>query len=475
MYVSPPITGRYSGELRPPRTPRKQPTIPMSITLTGAKHTQMDIAIPYSPRSMQQELHQLIDTNRFTVIVCHRRAGKTVAAINHLLRDAILCPKKNPRYAYLAATFTQAKRIAWDYLKQFAGGIPGVKFNETELRCDLPNGARIMLLSAENPDALRGIYLDGCVMDEVAMMPESVFPMVLRPALADRSEKGNPKAGYCCFLGTPAGHNLFFDYWKTAADTEDWARIMFKASETGILPESELEAARVAMSEDQYEQEFECSFVANTPGAIFGKELQAIEAAGQVCRVPYDETKRVDTWWDIGMADATSVVFTQTVGNSSVNVIDYFEMRGEGLPFYARMLDQKGYVYGTHNGPHDLEVREMGTGRSRREIAYDLGINFRVIAKLPLEDGIHAAKTFIKRCYFDSEATSDLLEKLRLYHRKYDEKNRQFRTSVVHDFTSHAADAFRGLAVGWKPRSELNVPPQQSAEMNYNPLASTSI
>ena len=427
----------------------------------------MDIKIPYTPREMQVELHQLIERNRFSVIVCHRRAGKTVAAINHLLRDAVLCDRPNPRFAYLGATFTQAKRVAWDYLKQFAGEIPGVKFNETELRCDLPNGARIMLLSAENPDALRGIYLDGCVMDEVAIMPESVFPMVLRPALSDRE-------GYCCFLGTPAGHNLFFDYWKTAADTEDWARVMYKASETGILPDHELEAARIAMSEDQYEQEFECSFVANLPGSIFGKELQAIDEAGQICHVPYDETKRVDTWWDIGMADATAIIFTQNIGRA-VHVIDYFEERGEGFPYYARILDEKGYVYNTHNGPHDLEVREMGTGRSRREIAYDLGINFRVVTKLPLEDGIHAAKTFIKKCWFDAENTGDMVEKLRLYHRKYDEKNRQFRTSVVHDSTSHCCDAFRYLSVGWRDTAHSQVAPQRFAEQNYNPLASNPI
>ncbi len=121
----------------------------------------MEIEIPYTPRELQTELHELITNKRFSVIVCHRRAGKTVAAINHLLRDAVLCQQPNPRYAYLAPTFTQAKRVAWDYLKQFAGDIPGAKFNETELRCDLPNGARIMLLSAESPDALRGIYLDG--------------------------------------------------------------------------------------------------------------------------------------------------------------------------------------------------------------------------------------------------------------------------------------------------------------------------
>ena len=132
----------------------------------------MQITIPYKPRSLQAKLHQNLEQYRWGVIVCHRRMGKTVMAINHLLRAAVLCPKKAPRYAYLAPTYRQAKAVAWDYLKQFAGGIPGIKFHETELRCDLPNGGRISLLGAENPDSLRGIYLDGCFMDEVADMPE---------------------------------------------------------------------------------------------------------------------------------------------------------------------------------------------------------------------------------------------------------------------------------------------------------------
>ena len=162
----------------------------------------MQITIPYKPRSLQAKLHQNLEQYRWGVIVCHRRMGKTVMAINHLLRAAVLCPKKAPRYAYLAPTYRQAKAVAWDYLKQFAGGIPGIKFHETELRCDLPNGGRISLLGAENPDSLRGIYLDGCFMDEVADMPEKVFPEVIRPALSDRE-------GFCYFVGTPKGQNAF--------------------------------------------------------------------------------------------------------------------------------------------------------------------------------------------------------------------------------------------------------------------------
>ena len=173
----------------------------------------------------------------------------------------------------MAPTYRQAKNVAWDYLKHFAGKIPNVKFHETELRCDLPTGARISLLGAENPDSLRGIYLDGCVMDEVADMPESVFPEVLRPALSDRK-------GFCIFVGTPKGHNAFFDFYEQAASSDDWLSAVYKASETGILDEEELEAARAMMSVDQYAQEFECSWNANVPGAIYGKELEEATVGG---------------------------------------------------------------------------------------------------------------------------------------------------------------------------------------------------
>ena len=144
----------------------------------------MEIKIPYAPRTVQKELHDQLDKHRWAVVVMHRRAGKTVMAINHLLREAILCTKPNPRYAYIAPTYRQAKQVAWDYLKQFAVNIPMARFHETELRCDLPNGARIQLLGSENPASLRGIYLDMACLDEMADMPENLFPEVIRPALS---------------------------------------------------------------------------------------------------------------------------------------------------------------------------------------------------------------------------------------------------------------------------------------------------
>ena len=402
----------------------------------------MNIEIPYSPRPLQAKLHNELTKKRWGVVVCHRRFGKTVMAINHLLRAAILNTRNNPRYAYIAPTYRQAKMVAWSYLKEFASKVPMVSFHETELRCDLPNGARIQLLGSENFDSLRGIYLDGCCIDEMADIPESLFPTVLRPALSDRK-------GWAFFIGTPRGHNAFYDLYEAATNSDDWFTKVYKASETEIVDEEELEAAESMMSADQYAQEFECSWVANVPGTIFGKELQAAQEAGRVGNVPYDPAHRVDTWWDLGIGDSTAIWFTQNVSRA-VHVIDYYEARGEGLPHYAKILANKDYVYGTHNAPHDIEVRELGTGKSRREIAYDLGINFRVVPKLPIEDGIHAAQMLISRTWFDQDKCKVGLEALRHYHRAYNERLRTFRATPVHDFSSHAADAWRYCGVGIK-------------------------
>ena len=426
----------------------------------------MKIEIPYSPRKLQADLHKRLSDKRWGVVVCHRRFGKTVMAINHLLRDAILCEKPNPRFAYIAPTYRQAKAVAWDYLKQFAEKIPMVRFHETERRCDWPNGARIQLLGAENPASLRGLYLDGVCLDEMADMPESLFPEVIRPALSDRK-------GYAVFIGTPRGHNAFYELYDAAKAQDDWVTAVYKASETGILDDEELRAAESMMSADQFAQEYECSWVANVPGAIYGKELQASFEQDRICNVPYDSGHKVHTFWDLGIGDSTAVIFVQNVGRA-VHVIDYFEARNEGLPFYARMLAERGYLYGDHHAPHDIEVRELGSGKSRREVAYELGINFRVVPKLAVEDGIHAAQLLIERAYFDRDNCKLLLEALRHYHRAYNERTRSFRASPVHDWSSHAADAFRYLAIGLKEDRGFSRPPQIKADNNYNPLAASA-
>ncbi len=420
----------------------------------------MNIKIPYTPRKHQSYLHQQINRYRWSVLVCHRRFGKTVCMINHLIRSALMSKLKNPRFAYIAPTFKQAKSIAWDYMKQFTAKIPNTKFNETELRVDLPNGSRITLLGAENSDGLRGIYLDGCVIDEYANIDGKLFAEIIRPALSDRK-------GYCVFIGTPAGmNNNFYDLYQHANGAEDWFNYKAKASDTKIVDPEELEKAKEVMGEKKYMQEFECDWIANIEGAIYGEEVAKIEDKNQIARVPYDPTLPVSTAWDLGVADHSSIIFFQQKG-TGVQIIDYHEERGHGLPHYIQLLEEKPYIYKDHFAPHDIDVQEFGNGKTRREIAYQLGVRFKVVPKLPVEEGIHAVTMLLPRCWIDTDHCKNLIDALRHYHRKYIDKNRMFRSKPVHDWSSHACDAMRYLAVGLQEINTRQSAPQSVADNNY--------
>jgi len=394
----------------------------------------------YTPRLHQAELHELLDKHRFAVLNCHRRFGKTVCILNHLLKAALTCTLPNPRYAYVAPTFTQAKRVSWDYLKQFTAKIPGVKFNETELRCDLPNGARITLLSSENCDSLRGIYLDGACIDETAQVDPKLWNEILRPALSDRK-------GFCYFIGTPAGmQNFFYEMHQHALADPEWLSYTAPVSKTKIVDQEELDAAKAQMGEAKYKQEFECDWIANIEGSIYGKLIKDAEDKGRLSKMDYDPSILVNTAWDIGVGDSTAIIFYQQLGNT-IRIIDYYENSREGLPHYVKILKEKDYIYDDHYAPHDIEVTEFSMGKTRREVAYQLGVNFRVLPKLPLEDGIHATKMVLPRCYFDIDKTGPLIDALRHYHRRYNEKMRMFSNKPVHDWSSHACDAMRYMAI----------------------------
>ena len=434
------------------------------LELYGKQMAQ--IKIPYKPRDLQAEMHK--DLKRWNVLVMHRRFGKTVFAVNHMIKHALTCPLPRPRVALVAPTFTQAKRISWDYVKYYAGVIPGVTFNETELRADFPNGGRIMLLSGENPDALRGIYLDLCVFDEYGMQNPRVWGEVVRPALSDRE-------GAAIFLGTPNGHNHFYEIMQQAKNevsegSDYWYWKIAKASETKLVKEEELDAARKQMTEEQYEQEYECSFTAAIIGAYYGRLLVELEDKDRVTRVPYDPALPVHTAWDLGINDSTAIWFAQIFRGGAVNVIDYYENTGFGLDHYAEVLRQKDYHYGDHLAPHDIEIRELGSGKSRLETAFSLGIRFKVIPKMKVADGINAARLLIPKCYFDKDNCAVGIDMLKQYRQEWDEKRKIFRDQPRHDFTSHAADAFRYLAIGLENRTTYSKPPQAVAQSSYNPF-----
>lgn len=214
---------------------------------------RLTVSVDYAPRTQFRSFHAR--TQRFGCIVAHRRCGKTVACIADLILAALDNSSSRPRYAYIAPLYKQAKDIAWPYIKDFVSGFHAyARVSETELKVTLPNGSSVRLYGADNPDNLRGIYLDGVVLDEYALIDPRLWPEVIRPALADRK-------GTAVFIGTPRGRDAFYGVWRTAQRESDlWFTAMLKASETGILPAAELEQARRHMSAAQYAREFECSF-----------------------------------------------------------------------------------------------------------------------------------------------------------------------------------------------------------------------
>jgi phage terminase large subunit len=407
------------------------------------------VEIPYKPRPQLADFHSR--TERFACLVAHRRFGKTVGAINDLIRDALTIDRQNVRVAYIAPYYRQAKAIAWDYLKEFTAPIPDIEVNASELRIDLPNGARIRLFGADNYDAMRGLYFDSVVLDEPADFPASAWPTVIRPALADRK-------GRATFIGTPKGKNDFWEIYNHARHDKDWFCAMYKASETNILDADELEEAKRTMGDDRYEQEFECSFEAAIQGAYYAVEMKKAKEDKRITRVPYDPAVGVVTAWDLGIGDSTAIWFAQYVGQE-IRIIDYYESSGVGLDHYAKVLNQRGYVYEQHILPHDVQVKELGSGKSRLETLGALGINnIEIAPRLSVDDGIQAARSMLNRCWFDEDNCERGVEALLQYRREFDEKLKTWRGRPLHDWTSHGADAFRYLAIGYKPATNWGEP-----------------
>lgn len=405
--------------------------------------------IQYRPRKLIKPYHNRKE--RYAIIVAHRRFGKTVAAINDLIKDALTIDRPQVRVAYIAPYYRQAKAIAWDYLLEYTKDIDGVEYNVAELRADFPNGARFRLFGADNPDSLRGLYFDHVVLDEPADFPQRAWPTVIRPSLADRK-------GRATFIGTPKGKNQFYETFINAQKDDNWYCSMLRASETDILDAEELAEAKKAMGDDRYEQEFECSFEASIVGAYYAKEMKTARQDGRITTVPYDPSIGVVSAWDLGIGDSTAIWMAQYAGQE-IRLIDYYENSGVGLDHYAKELSNRGYHFTDHILPHDVQVKELGTGKSRIETLSNLGIqNVTIAPRLSVDDGIQAVRSMLNKCWFDENKCERGVEALTQYRREFDEKLKHWRGRPLHDWTSHGSDAMRYLAIGKRDTYEWDQP-----------------
>lgn len=422
---------------------------------------------------------------RWNVWVCHRRFGKTMLCLYKLLDEVFACEKPRPRFAYVAPLYRQAKSIAWDTLKFFVSHIPGTKVNEQELRVDFPqNDSRIQLLGADSPDTLRGMYLDGVVLDEFAQMQPRAWREVIRPALSDRK-------GWAVFIGTPFSRNHFYELAmraqaRQAEGDKAWSYHLYRASETGILSADELASARETMNEWEYLQEYECAWDAPIPGSYFQEEFSVIAAQNRIRPLVYDPYTPTYTAWDLGWNDVNAIWYFQPKGRE-IHFIDYDEASSIPLapPDYPQPGDNvdktwlaivrsKPYIYDhsklrepltrepyeRHFGPHDLEQTEYGSGKTRYGIALHHPIEryrlrFTVIPRGPVYDRIAAARRLLQRAVFDAERCARGLDALRSYKRAWNEGAQTFMDHPCHDWASNGADAFCYAAQGIEGEAPL--------------------
>jgi len=429
--------------------------------------------IPYAPRRWALPFHET--TRRWIALVLHRRIGKSTAVVNHHIRAAMdnaweerrlkaLLPNisdndlkhllRDRFYGHVMPTRTQAKMVVWDMAKYYCAAIPKMKPpNESELLIRLPTGSRLQFFGADDPDSLRGAGFSGLSFDEYSQQPEHIFSEVLSKALADH-------LGYAIFAGTIKGKDHLFRTYDAGKDDPAWFTL-WQDIDTSLLHESgiTLKALERAMADDralvlkglmtqaEFDQEWFLSPEAAIKGAIYAEELTAIRKDGRITTVPYDPSRPVDTAWDLGMTMA--IWFSQSTHAGVVNVIDYFESDGEcSIPECVALLRSKTYSYGRHWAPHDIMVRDLSTGKTRLETAHAHGIKFTLVPKLSVEDGIHAVRMLLPRCYFDRGKTHVGVEALLHYRRDFNRRLQEFKPTPLHDFASHGADAFRYLAVG---------------------------
>jgi len=363
-----------------------------------------------------------------------------------LLDAAVRCDKKvkkDGRFGYVAPYYVQAKDAAWTYAKRFAMLIPGAEINESELRIDFAhNGARLRLYGADNYDRMRGSYFDGVILDEYGDMHPAAWPEVVRPMLADRR-------GWAVFIGTPKGRNDFHAVWEKARNDPEWFSLMLRSSDSGLIDDDEVEALRAELTPEQFSQEMECDFDAAIQGAYYGKEIVEAERIGRIGVVEVDPALPVHTAWDLGIGDSTAIWFFQ-VAPDGIRVVDFYENHGHGLKHYAAELSARAYRYGDDWVPHDARARELGSGRTRVETLLDLGRKPRLVPGHTVMDGINAARVSFPSFWFNGERCKPGIEALRQYRAEYDEKTKAFKNNPRHDWTSHAADAFRYMALAWR-------------------------
>lgn len=433
----------------------------------------MEIEMPNGWDCMSHQIplwNYLNKGGKRAVAVWHRRAGKDSTAINYTAYDAI---ENTGVYWHMLPSQRQARKVVWDGIDRLGRRIIDQAIPKTirrstrsqEMQVELLNGSIWQLCGSDNFDSLVGANPRGVVFSEWSLCNPKAWDYI-RPILAENG-------GWALFIYTARGKNHGWTMSEMARKNPSWHHSLLTVDNTChpdgtpiITQEAIQEDRDSGMSEDMIQQEYYCSFEVAIPGAYFAKEIAAARADNRVCFIPVEPHLQVHTFWDLGISKGNSMViwFVQAIGNE-IRVINHYEAENEPMSHYVQYVDKfkRDYKieYGTHYAPHDINVRDLMSGKKRIDTAREMGINFLTVDRTTdLNDSIEATRRLFSRCWFDETRCENGIAALASYHREFDEKHQVYKDQPVHDWASNSADAFRQMAQAWDDRLALSKKPE---------------
>lgn len=414
----------------------------------------------FVPRPYQLPIFDAIENKGYkrVLAILPRRAGKDWACWFLIIRQAL---RRVGIYWYILPTYSQGKKVLFDGMtndgKRFIDFIPKelvTSINSQEMKIRLSNGSLIQVIGSDNYSSLMGANPVGCVFSEYALQ-EPLAYQYIRPMLTAND-------GFAVFISTVRGKNHLWSLWNIAEhNPDDWFSYRMTVEETQHIPLSliEKEIASGEMSYELAQQEYWNNWNLGVEGSYYARYIDKMRLNGQIGTVPWESAFKVHTAWDIGVRDSTTIIFFQTIGQT-VRIIDYYENSKEGLEHYIKVVTNKPYTYGKHIAPHDMRVKEFGTGMTRIEKAKHLGINFTIAPNLGIMDGIEAVRSALSKIWIDETSCSTLIKALENYRQEYDQKRKVYRDQPLHDKWSHACDGMRYLCISL-PKTRDGLTPEE--------------
>jgi hypothetical protein len=404
------------------------------------------IRLPFNfePRRYQLPLLTAMDGGfKRAAVVWHRRSGKDKTLVNLTAKKSF---ERKGCYYYYFPTATQGRKILWDgmdkagfrFLDHFPKEIVE-KRNDQEMRLHLRNGSLFQVVGTDRSEVV-GPNPVGCVFSEYSLQNPKAWDFV-RPILAEND-------GWAVFNFTPRGMNHGYQLFQMAQGNPEWFAQCLTVDDTRAVTKEAVEAERRAgMSEELIRQEFYCSWEYGLDGAYYLKQISRARDEDRIVPLPLLD-RPVHTAWDLGVSDSTAIWFWQQDHGGFYNLIDYYESEGEGLAHYARVLLDKGYLYGRHYAPHDAGNRTLMQAKTLAEQAREeLGLDFHVLPRDGnINAGIEVVRSVFPRCRFDVEKTRQGMNALMNYQKEYNDERRVFSERPLHNWASHGADAFRMFA-----------------------------